>query len=756
MGSALLHCLSFCALLPSTFPSDTTTYADRATQLLVARAMARHHDQDSTVRDYRAKIRYRVSFGFAKRKWGDPLPVAVEEQDAAIAWQLPNDLRVDLLGRRSASQLQGVDLATTFSHPWFVPRTLGDSLRIFGASQTPSRAAPHPLAPGADRFYRYTAGDSVIITSGARRVTIRSITVMPKLADGAYVAGRLWVDVSTGDMARFTFRFVGTQLWSEPEGNTPHDSAAAMRESQLVSRFLELNADLEYSLQENRYWMPYRQAISGRISVPFGIDFAMPFEAKTTFDDYAINTGTRVVFDAPFPRDSNSRGRNRGTLVAGQDGRRGGPPRSPGDSVHRRGDSLPAAPDSSRAGNDSLHFRSRFRNRTGYLAGGGRYEIHRPPADSMRRYTGWGDSLDLQENEADRRRLQSAMSDLAHLAEGLPPKMTGRPGIGIAWEKVSDILRYNRVEGTTLSIGERVPVPHSFVDLYGTLRYGFADHRVMARAAAVRDAPSGRLTFAVQRDLADADPFASGLTFANSLRAIFTGHDDGAYLLAQGGRISYETSGGPRTELVFSARAENESSVSSSARAFFPRIVGSSGYFPPTDDIREGFAGGGGIAIDHSGARLQWTLDGEGLVVRGETAARLAGELRFKQLAGGWLTTRIKGGLAIGSDSVPQLGLRAGGQGTVRGYDFGVAQGDALWAVQLDMTRPSRKAVKLVAFVDAGQAGARSNFAHAPFLSGAGAGVSILGGFIRAELSHPITEAAGRGLRFDLLFGAVR
>src|SRR6185312_14314927 len=141
MGSALLHCLSFCALLPSTFPSDTTTYADRATQLLVARAMARHHDQDSTVRDYRAKIRYRVSFGFAKRKWGDPLPVAVEEQDAAIAWQLPNDLRVDLLGRRSASQLQGVDLATTFSHPWFVPRTLGDSLRIFGASQTPSRAA---------------------------------------------------------------------------------------------------------------------------------------------------------------------------------------------------------------------------------------------------------------------------------------------------------------------------------------------------------------------------------------------------------------------------------------------------------------------------------------------------------------------------------------------------------------------------------------------------------------------------------------
>ena len=593
MGSALLHCLSFCALLPSISPSDTTTYADRATQLLVARAMARHHDQDSTVRDYTAKIRYRVSFGFAKRKWGDPLPVAVEEQDASIAWQLPNDLRVDMLGRRSASQLQGVDLATTFSHPWFVPRTLGDSLRIFGASQTPSRAAPHPLAPGADRFYRYTAGDSVIITSGARRVTIRSITVMPKLADGAYVAGRLWVDVSTGDMVRFTFRFVGTQLWSEPEGNTPRDSAAATRDSKLVSRFLELNADLEYSLQENRYWMPYRQVISGRISLPFGIDFAMPFEAKTTFDDYTINAGTHVVFDAPFPRDSNARGRNRGTV----DRRPGWPARrsaAESGSIRCAGAAIRCEPAMIRRAPGMTRCASGPGSAIApaISPGGGRYEIHRPPADSMRRYNGWGDSLELQENESDRRRLQSAMSDLAHLAEGLPPEMIGRPGIGIAWEKVSDILRYNRVEGTTLSIGERVPLPHSFTDLYGTLRYGFADQRIMARVSAVRDAPGGRLTFALQRDLADADPFASGLTFANSLRAIFTGHDDGAYLLAQGGRVSYETSDGPRTELVFSARAENESSVTSEARAFFPRIVGSHGYFPSTDAVREGFAAG--------------------------------------------------------------------------------------------------------------------------------------------------------------------
>ena len=105
----------------------------------------------------------------------------------------------------------------------------------------------------------------------------------------------------------------------------------------------------------------------------------------------------------------------------------------------------------------------------------------------------------------------------------------------------------------------------------------------------------------------------------------------------------------------------------------------------------------------------------------------------------------FQGGLALGSDSVPQLALRAGGINTVRGYDFGVEQGDAMWSTQLDMSKPGRSAVKLVGFLDAGQAGNRTDFGSAAFLSGAGVGVSILGGFMRADLSHPLTSAPGRG-----------
>ena len=752
MGPALLHCLILAPLFGGALPSDTTTYANRATQQLVARAMARHLEQDSSVRDYTAKLRYRVSFGFARRKWGDPLPVAVEEQDATLSWQLPNDLRVDMLGRRSASQLEGVDLASTFSHPWFVPRTLGDSLRIFGASQTPSRAAPHPLARGADRFYRYVAGDSVIIATSARRLTIQSVTVTPKFADGAYVAGRIWLDVTTGDVVRFTFRFVGTQLWVDSnELVNGKDSASATRDSKFVSQILELNADLEFSLQDNQHWMPYRQVIAGKVSMPFGVDFAVPFEAKTTFDDYVVNSGRKVVFDAGFPRDTNARGRNGGRLVAGNpgSGRAGGPPSSSlPDSVQRRVDSLRRS--------DTGAFRRRFRNRTGYLPGGGKYEIHRPPADSMRNYNGWSDSLVLGESDSDRRRLQQAMSDLAHITEALPPEMTGRPRFGITWEKVSDILRYNRVNGTTLSVGVRIPAPISFTDIFVTGRVGLADERLMARVAAVRDAPGGRLIVAGLRDLVDIDAFSQGLTFGNSLRAIFTGHDDGAYLLAQGARVTFETSAGHGTELMLSARAEDERSVTSSARAFFPRIVGTDGYFPETTPVREGFATGAGLKLDHTGAGMRWMVDGEGLLMGGQGAGRIAAELRFQRLAGGWATIRLKGGMALGIDSLPQLALRAGGLNTVRGYDFGVQSGDALWAAQLDVSRPGKGAVKLVGFIDAGQAWSRANVSAARVLSGAGIGVSVLGGFIRAELSHPLTEAAGRGFRFDLVFSGAR
>lgn len=724
MGTGTLILALFLQAAP-----DTATFADRATSDLVARAVQRHAAADTSVRDYQAALRYRLSFGLGKRRWAAVPTAAVEEQDGRVQWSLPNDLRVDLLGRRQASRLDGVDLSSNFSRPWFVPRTLGDSIRILGGDTDGARAAPHPLGRGATALYRYAAGDSLVIVMGAarRRLTIRSIDVVPRPGLPAAVVGKLWVDVATGDVVRFTFRFVGTHLWDEPEGTSARDSADARMANRIVSRILQIDADLEYALQDDRHWLPYRQRLSGRVTLPVGPDLTVPFEATTTFSDYTINTGQAVAFSVPIPPANLTPDERRVLRDSLRTERRTG-----------------VVPDSLRA-----------RDRVGRLSSGGRYQIHRPPLDSLRTYAGWADSLVLDSDPIERARLQDAIGDVAAMAERLPGEMTGRPGAGLAWERLPDFVRYNRVQGTTLSFVGRTGLPVAFSELVGTVRYGLADQRLMGTVAFVRDAPSGRFTLGGGRDLVDLDPFTRGLTFGNSLRGMLAGRDDGAYALAQGVRLTHERSLGLATELTLGVLVEDHRSVRTEARAGIPRIFGADGFFTPNAAVREGLATGASVQLDRLGYRGTWTLRGEALAVDGELAGRATVHLR-RDVAGGWVTTRTSLGVATGADVVPQVALQAGGLRTVRGYDFGVARGDALWALQLDVAEPGNDPFKWVGFLDAGQAGKLSAFGDAPFLSGVGVGASILGGLIRAEVSHPLTERAGRGLRFDLVFGGVR
>jgi hypothetical protein len=70
----------------------------------------------------------------------------------------------------------------------------------------------------------------------------------------------------------------------------------------------------------------------------------------------------------------------------------------------------------------------------------------------------------------------------------------------------------------------------------------------------------------------------------------------------------------------------------------------------------------------------------------------------------------------------------------------------------------SRGLIQPVLFADAGQAGSlgdgSASGGKSPVIAGGGAGLSILGGLLRFDLSHPITEN-GNGLRFDLVMRAL-
>lgn len=712
--------------------SDTTTYSSPAARDLIARAAARHRAQDSSVADYRARLRYRLSLSVGRRRWGNAPPFAAEEQDATVAWKLPNDLRVDIQGQRSRSREADVRMFSAFDSPWFVPRGLSDSVRVFG-TDIPGRAALHPLASDGPSWYRYTLADTVTLgTPDGRRVRLAMVDVVPRRSGPALVAGRIWLDLATAEVVRFAFRYIGTELWVTPEAPTAKDSAAARRGNRLANRILSIDADLEYALQEGKYWMPYRQVLSGQVQIPLVGDIFIPFEAVTTFSDYEINTGQPVVFQ--LARPDSVRRRTRAERAAHRDSVR----------AERRGD---IRGDSATA-----------RTVAGLLPAGGRYEIRRAPRDSLLGYSGWSDSLELRMTEADERRLRDTRRELADLVEGLPRQISGRQVTGFSYERLADAFRFNRVQGTSIGLGYQLDIHGmKYTSLYGTARYGLSDTRLTARAALVRDAPAGKTSVAVYHDLSEGDPFGRGLSAANSIRALVSARDEGEYFRATGASLSWETSLGTAAELLLNGRFERQRSAEGKATAWLNDVFGGDGLLGFNPPIDEGDYGVLAMRADGQLGRARWQLGMDGAMsTDGEhSAARLHGQ--WRQPVGGrtGLTLRARTGIAALS-SASQFAFRAGGQASVRGFDYGIQRGDAFWAVQADVT-PWRRAIRPVFFVDAGQAAMREDLLSRPVLVGGGAGLSLLNGLVRFDLSHPISpRPSGTGLRLDLVFGAPR
>ena len=664
--------------------------------------MARRRVADSAVLDYRARIHYRLTFGVGRRRWARVPTSAVEEQVADIQWQRPNDLRLDVRGRRSRSRSEDVELSSVWDRPWFVPRSVDDSVRIF-SDEFPATGALHPLAAAAPAWYRYTLGEALSVTPGTGgTLRLFQVQVTPRRKGLALIAGEMWIDSASAEVVRLSFRYVGTGLWVLPEGEKRSDTASARRINSIANQLVSVDADLEYGLQDRRYWMPFRQVISGRVRIPLVSDLVIPFRAVTTFDDFEINTGRPIAFELPLgPDDPDS-------VEARREAR---------DSLRRRD----RAADSLR----SWDYADRWP--------GGRYELHRPPNASLDRYRGWLDSLSLEGDPADLARARDVESDLARLAESLPDSVTGQRWHGFSYERLTDAFRYDRVQGISLGLGYRVRAPGlAFTNLYGTVRYGFSDERVTGRLSLVRDAPDGRLTVSGYRDVVSVDPFALAPGFGNSFNALFVAHDNADYALAHGGSAQYETSLRTGLELTLGARYERQTSVDRAAESEVNDFLGGTGVFPLNPPVDEGHFGGGFARLSGVGD-LRWHATADVLGGAGTTTGRLYGDLRYGIGGSRGLTVRLKSGIAT-SPTLPQSEFRLGGIGTVRGHDYGERRGQSFWAAQVDVA-PVKGRLRPVLFVDAGQAG--------------GAGLSMFGGFLRFDLSHSLAPD-DPGLRFDI------
>ncbi|HTC25241.1 MAG TPA: ShlB/FhaC/HecB family hemolysin secretion/activation protein [Gemmatimonadales bacterium] len=690
--------------------------------------MARHRAQDTAVVDYRARLRYRLSVSLGRRRWAQIPVTAIEEQEALVAWQRPNDLRVDVIGRRFRTRDPDWDFSSVFYRPWFVPRGIGDSVRFF-SDRFPATAALHPLAATGPDWYRYALRDSITVaTPGGESIRIYVVDVVPARTGPALVAGRLWIDAASAEVVRLTFRYVGTGLFVRSRAGR-RSEASARRINAIANRIVSVDADLEYALQDGKFWMPYRQSIAGRLQIPILNDIVIPFEAVTTFSDYQLNTGTPIAFTLALPDT---------TL--------------PWDSLRvvRR-----LRRDSLRAERRQQNVEA-TRTRSWDYADrwpGGRYELHRPPNDSLARYAAWDDSLELALDQGDRVRLRDVAATLARMSDSLPDELTGARGSGFGYERLADAVRYDRVQGYSLGLGYHVRVPGlEFTDLQATVRYGFSNERVTGSLSLIRDAPGGRLRISGYREVASVDPLGRGPSVGNTLNAIFAAHDDADYALVTGGSASFETSVGIGWELSVSGRVERERSVITQATSDVNDFLGGRGIFPPNPPITEGTFAGGTARLAYNG-RTRWALAADILGGVGTTTVRGWGELRRDVGGKAGLTLRAKAGIAS-LPLLPQSAFRLGGLNTVRGFDYGTVVGQAFWSAQLDIA-PLPGRVRPVFFADAGQAGAADGLFSTQALAGAGVGLSFFRGALRFDLSRRLSPDVAR-LRFDLVVGAVR
>lgn len=328
------------------------------------------------------------------------------------------------------------------------------------------------------------------------------------------------------------------------------------------------------------------------------------------------------------------------------------------------------------------------------------------------------------------------------------------PGRGIAYERLSDALRYDRVQGLSLGLGYRVRVPGvEYTGLYGTVRYGLSDERVTGRITVLRDAPGGRLALSGYREISDLDPFAPGHGFGNSLDALFAGHDNGDYSLAHGGSLAYEAPLSMALGLGLGVSVQREESVGREAKSPINDFFGGTGLFPPNPQVAEGTYGLLWARLDGYGKR-RWRVTADLHAGDGRSTGRLYGGIRQDFGGRQGATLEVKAGVAT-NPTPPQSLFRLGGVSTVRGFEYGALRGQAFWAARLDIT-PIRGRLRPAAFADMGQAARAGNLFSSEALIGAGVGLSVFNGILRFDLSHPISPDIGGKVRFDIVVQAAR
>lgn len=746
--------------IPVTPALIASAYATPATRSLVLRAREARTAVDSTLRAYRGLAYQRMSAGIALRALARDRLAARAEQSAKIWWDRDKGALVQLTGAREVQFVDEHDddkdpsSTETISLP-YVPGE--DRLWPIGGAKivVNDEEIIHPLGAGAEAYYTYAIGDSVVIrVPRGGEYHLVELSVRPRAERWNAVVGSLWLDRESAQIVRAAYRLASPlDIWVMLDEESARDSAARRRGKKrddddipawLKPSLHPMRASLsavtqEFALQGGRWWLPISRTAEGVVEVG-AMRLPLSWEERFTYDAVsaaplpgnALDSLTTTYASRLALADSAAKLRE-----SDADGEHG----HGRDSSWTRRHPL----DSMQEQEKSECLRAMKGTRTEIRTRNGVRTFIVVPCDtavlahSADLPPSIYESSDVLFGATDREELRHwAMSLQAQADEGKLPRPTVLYGLG------GGLTRYNRVEG--LSLGVRVDQRlHRGYSAHGVARFGFADLHPGVELGVSRGNPARTWDLTGYHRLAVAGDYGDPFTLGASLSALLFGRDDGFYYRATGAELTRTSIG----EMVVQWRLFGEHHGDAPMKTNVSLAHVGKGRFPGNITARRGGIGGIGLSLTRSfgadprGWRLLSTTRGEAATGSFDYSRALADLTLSHPLPFGTdgALTGVAG-IAGGHAPVQKL-FFVGGPQTVRGIDPGSGIGDAMWVGRGELAL-SRGVFRPVVFGDLGWAGDRSDWRHpGPPLAGAGLGGSLFEGLLRADLAKGIHPGGG-------------
>ena len=771
--------------IPLTDAMRASAFKDPAARDLLLRARAARLKQDSALASYDATTYQRVSAGLGFKAFGrDRLAMRAEEV-SRVQWEKGRGALVDVKGSRAVEPLLGVNRnnrqggqgSNVFIRgmspiPYYPGR---NDLWIGGGlaqSEVDETQFVHPIAEGAEAYYTYQTGDSVIMTlPDAKRITLRELKIEARWPKWNLSVGSFWFDESTAHLVRAVYRIsMPMDVWTEVKDeneiqkkdraardsankangragdvaandvpqdrgrggrggrgrvdrNNNNDEPPALVKAIVSPLKVDISAiTMEYGLYNQRFWLPRTQALEGEAQVMF---MRVPVTVEQKFTYASVNElaaplpiPPRTVSRLAVLRDSLDSAKTNRTL-------RDSLVR---EAVRARGKEIAAQRERDCAATGTYNTIQRRYEGTLSVA-------IRVPCDSAK----LANSPDLPPSIYDKGDEVFGTGERDALIKALSFAL--QPAWGPQLPTVEWGLsktRYNRVEGISTGLSLSSALGSGYTATLDA-RGSWADRQLNGAFSLSRTNGRSTIQGTVYRRLDVMTDFGTPLSFGASLASLLYGRDEGAYFRTWGAELSGTTPQWGALEWRLFAEQQWKADVNSRWTLFGggndSRFIAN----PAAQQAKE-FGGAlrvhSSLGLDPNGLRLlsEVRLEGAGgdlSYVRGlvdETVSHSLGSV----LAG---ALTVSAGYSGGTLPVQRL-FYLGGLQTVRGQTALTAAGDAFWLARAELGT-NNPASRIIGFADLGWAGPRTGWKMPGRpLSGVGVGWSLLDGLVRFDLAR--------------------